>query len=96
MNEGENIQYPRRRKRNLIIALTVLIIEAFGLTILLGHTETSILKLRHKEVSALSSVYADQIERSVEKAANSAEILAYSITSSNGDTSFFAEEAQSL
>lgn len=96
MNKGENRQRPRRKKRNLIIAFTVLITEAFGLTILLGHTEKSILKLRQKEVSALSSVYADQIERNVEKAANAAEILSYSIISSNGDTAFFREEAQSL
>lgn len=96
MNRGENRQRPRRKKRNLIIAFTFLITEAFGLTILLGHTEKSILKLRQKEVSALSSVYADQIERNVEKAANAAEILSYSIISSNGDTEFFREEAQSL
>lgn len=86
----------RNRKKRLLCVLVFLLLELAVLGRLLKDTKNSFLSLAHEQADATAEICADTMERTIVHAAQTAQILAWSVVTADGDTSFFEEEAREL
>lgn len=96
MKQSVEYRKIRRRRKDLCTAVILLAAEAIIISVLLFSMRSSLLSLEHEQARSYAEVYADNIKKSVEHASEVTEIMAYSVITSDGDTSFFYDEAAQL